>query len=343
VNGHGLKPFNTLGVPAWAERFVAVTREDDLVDLVQRGEPLTVLGGGSNVVLRRWLPGIVCLIRLRGRRLDEGPDGSVDVTAAAGENWHELVRYCLGQGLVGLENLALIPGLVGAAPIQNIGAYGVELADRLVRLTALDTRAGVIRTLHAADCGFGYRHSVFKTPEGAHWIVLSVTVRLHRHGARAVDYPELQLELARLGWDRPSAVQVAEAVIRVRRRKLPDPRRHGNVGSFFENPEVPEGVARAARQQVPALTLRAAGPGRVKLSAAQLIDACGWKGRSRGAAAVWHRQPLVLVNRGAATGADMLALSEAIRANVAERFGIHLQLEPRVLGQDDSPVFGSTP
>jgi UDP-N-acetylmuramate dehydrogenase len=265
------------------------------------------------------------------------------VTAAAGENWHELVRFCLGQGLEGLENLALIPGLVGAAPIQNIGAYGVELADHFVHLTALDSRTGVIRTLRAADCGFGYRHSVFKTPAGAHWIVLSVTVRLHRHGARVLDYPDLRLELDRVGWDRPSAVQVAEAVIRVRRRKLPDPRRHGNVGSFFENPQVPEAVARSAHERVPALTLRAAGPGQVKLSAAQLIDACGWKGRTRGAAGVWHRQPLVLVNRGSATGADVLALAEAIRGDVAERFGIRLQLEPRVLGQDDSPVFGSTP
>lgn len=340
---HALLPFNTLGVPSRAQRLVTVRHEAQLLELARRGGALTVLGGGSNVVLRRHVAGTVAVLRLRGRRMDPGPNGSVDVTAAAGEGWHDLVRFCLGQGLEGIENLALIPGLVGAAPIQNIGAYGVELADRFVSLTALERSSGAIRTLRARDCHFAYRHSVFKQPEGAHWIVLSVTLRLHRRAARTVDYPDLAIELDRLGWPRPSAAQVAEAIIRVRRRKLPDPRRIGNVGSFFENPVVPEAVARRARDVLPALVVRPAVSGSVKLSAAQLIDACGWKGRRVGAVGVWERQPLVLVNRGGATGAEVLAVGEAIRRDVAQRFGVHLRREPQVIGQDDSPVLGSTP
>jgi UDP-N-acetylmuramate dehydrogenase len=295
---------------------------------------LTVLGGGSNVVLRRRVAGVVCLVRMRGIRLE--PEGAVGVlvTAAAGERWHDLVRYTLGQGLAGLENLSLIPGSVGAAPIQNIGAYGVELSDRFVSLRAFDICSGQTRVFHRDDCRFAYRDSCFKRPEAAHLIILDVTVRLTRTAVPVIDYPDLQLELKRLGWSRPSPVQVAEAVIRVRRRKLPDPRRIGNVGSFFKNPQVSPAQGAEACRRHPALSGRSTPDGRVKLSAAQLIDACGWKGRVVGRVGVWHRQPLVLVNRGGATGADILAVSEDIRRDVNERFGVSLELEPQVIGQD---------
>lgn len=338
-----LTAFNTLRVPSRAGRLVVVRDEAALAALTGAASLPTVLGGGSNVVLRRHLPGLVCLIRLRGVRVDPGPGGASEVTAAAGENWHELVRYCLGRGLAGLENLALIPGSVGAAPIQNIGAYGVELSERLVRLRAMNLTTGATRTFRPEDCQFGYRHSVFKTPAGAGWVILSVTLRLHARVEPMLAYPDLQEAVDRLGWPAPTPVQVAEAVIRVRRRKLPDPARVGNVGSFFKNPELPEATARALQQRHPGLSLRPGGVGCLKLSAAQLIDACGWKGHRRGAVAVWQRQPLVLVHWGGGTGADVLALGEDIRRDVAERFGVELTLEPQVLGQDDSPVLGSTP
>ncbi|MFW6092783.1 MAG: UDP-N-acetylmuramate dehydrogenase [Pseudomonadota bacterium] len=338
MSGGSLAAANTLGVPSRADRLVPVHDASTLRRLVDearaQGIPWTVLGGGSNVVLRRRVPGLVCLMRNRGIAVASGPDGGARVTAAAGERWHDLVRFTLGQGLVGLENLALIPGSVGAAPIQNVGAYGVELADRFVSLRALDTASGEVVCLDRTACRFGYRDSLFKSAEGARFVVLSVTLALARAGAPVLDYAELAAEVGRLGRWRPTAAEVADAVIRVRRRKLPDPRRHPNVGSFFKNPEVAAAQAQAACRRHPGLTTRPAPGGRVKLSAAQLIDACGWKGRSSGSVSVWHRQPLVLVNHGGAAGADVLAMSEDIRHDVDRRFGIRLELEPRVLGQD---------
>lgn len=335
-----LRGANTLGVACTADRVVAVHSERELLDLlaVRQGAdaaaPLTVLGGGSNVVLRRRVPGLVCLMRIRGYRLQPQADGRALLTASAGERWHDLVRFSLGQGLGGLENLALIPGSVGAAPIQNIGAYGVELSQRLVSLRALDTRTGQVLTFSRDDCRFAYRDSRFKTPEAAHLIILDVTLALQRGAAPVAAYPELRRELQRLGWAQPSAVQVAEAVVRIRRRKLPDPRRVGNAGSFFKNPLVSASRAAAVRRLLPGLVEYPADAGQVKLAAAQLIEACGWKGRSRGAVAVWHRQPLVLCNTGGASGRDVLALSEDIRRDVAGRFGVDLELEPQVIGQD---------
>lgn len=327
---------NTLGLPSRADAVRVITDTAALAAAAEAaraaGQPLTVLGGGSNVVLRDRIPGLVCLMRTRG--VSETPSGdSVLVTAAAGERWHDLVRRTLGRGLYGLENLALIPGAVGAAPIQNIGAYGVELSDRFVSLRAMDVDSGSLRTFDRADCRFGYRDSVFKSGEQGRWIIVEVTLALSRRPAPVIDYPDLLLELERLGWQAPSPVRVAEAVIRVRRRKLPDPRWTGNAGSFFKNPVVPADVGRRLAA-AHGLTVRAGEGGAAKLSAAQLIDRCGWKGRSAGLAAVWSRQPLVLVNTGAARARDILALAEHVRADVHRRFGVELELEPRVIGQD---------
>lgn len=329
---------NSLRLPATAERLMVLRREADVDAVVQalrgrRAPPLTVLGGGSNVVLRPRIPGIVCLMKMRGVRL-EARRGSVRVTAAAGERWHDLVRHTLGQGLWGLENLALIPGSVGAAPIQNVGAYGVELAERFVRLRALDVTSGRVHTFDQSACEFTYRDSRFRREDGNRLIILDVTLELERCPAPRFDYPDLRRELVRLGWDRPSPVQVAEAVVRVRRRKLPDPRHIGNAGSFFKNPVVDAASAERLAAAHPGLVRHADGTGRVKLAAAQLIERCGWKARRIGAAAVWHRQPLVLVNRGGATAADLLTLSERIRRDVRDRFDVALELEPRVVGHD---------
>lgn len=320
---------NTLGVPCEAKRLVVARTSAQLTEALRRfPQDLILLGGGSNVILPSRLARPVCLVATRGVEIrPEGRDFLV--TAAAGENWHGLVRRTLGAGLWGLENLALIPGSVGAAPIQNIGAYGVELAERLVSVRVFDREANEERVLASEDCQFGYRTSVFKSCPGRYGI-LAVTLRLDRSGRRVLDYPDVRREQRRLGWLRPSPRQVAELVIRVRRRKLPDPRRWGNVGSFFKNPLVTREAADRLADAVPGLVRHAAGS-RVKLAAAQLIDLCGWKGSRTGAVGVWHRQPLVLVNHGQAPGEDFLALARAIGDSIHDRFRVRLELEPTVV------------
>jgi len=342
-----LKDLNTLGVRATAERLVVADSDASLrrivLDAQSAGRELLVLGGGSNVVLRRHYPGLVCLVRTRGIRIEPLAAETFAVTARAGEVWHELVRYCLGRGLFGLENLALIPGSVGAAPLQNIGAYGVELADRFLRLRAMDTHTGEVREFDRSACRFGYRDSLFKSSAPGRFVILEVTLRLHRQPQVVVAYPDLRAELQRLGYARPTPVQVAEAVIRVRRRKLPDPRRIGNVGSFFKNPLVPVKLVERLRQEMPDLVAHEVAPGpsvtadsgQFKLSAAQLIDRAGWKGAIRAHVGVWSRQPLVLFNRDQqASGTDFLDLSQEIGADIHARFGVALELEPGVFGTD---------
>ena len=338
-----LDHLNTLGVRSTADRLVAIDSEDGLRRIVlearDTGQAFLVLGGGSNVVFKRRVPGIVCLMRMRGIRVERiGPDAFA-VTAAAGEGWHALVRNCLGRGLSGLENLALIPGSVGAAPLQNIGAYGVELADRFLRLQAMDTTTGEIREFDRAACGFSYRDSLFKSSEPGRHVIVEVTLRLSMRPQPVIEYPDVRVELARMGYPSPTPVQIAEAVTRVRRRKLPDPRRVGNVGSFFKNPVVPAEVAGRLRGELPDLVAHelARGGGddatrRFKLSAAQLIDRAGWKRARRDNIGVWPRQPLVLVNLDRASGADFVALSQEISADIRARFGVDLELEPRVFG-----------
>ena len=320
---------NTLGVPCRADRLIAAHTDEELIAALRRhGRDLVLLGGRSNVILPQRIRRPVCVICTRG--VEIRPDGeSFLVTAWAGENWHGLVRRTLGNGLHGLENLALIPGSVGAAPIQNIGAYGVELAERTVSVRVFDRVAGEVRRLSRADCRFGYRTSVFRA-EPERYAVLDLTLRLDRCGRRVLDYPDVGRELLRQGWPEPNPRQVAEIIIRIRRRKLPDPRSWGNAGSFFKNPVVAAGQAERLADSIPGLVRHAAGPD-VKLAAAQLIDLCGWKGYRAGGVAVWYRQPLVLVNRGRASADDFLTLARALRESVLKRFGVPLELEPTVV------------
>lgn len=316
---------NTLGVRCEARRLGFVRSERELSEALSRWPDALVVGQRSNLVLPKRLERPVLVAAWRGLRLVwEGDDALL--AAAAGESWHALVRYSLGQGLGGLENLALIPGSVGAAPIQNIGAYGVELAERLTEVRVLDRRDGRVRSLAPSACGFGYRTSLFKAQPEL-YVVLGLTLRLGPCNPLVLEYPDIRRELARLGQSEPSRRQVAEAVIRIRRRKLPDPRLWGNVGSFFKNPLVSKDAAVRLAQSHPGLATHSA-LGGVKLSAAQLIDLCGWKGRRLGKVGVWPRQPLVLVNHGGGAGEDFLALGERIRQSVRERFGLWLEMEP---------------
>ncbi len=331
-----LQDLNTLRLASTAQYFASPSQlneaRDIVAEAVARNLPITVLGGGSNVVLRRRIPGCVIVPAFRGIDVRRDDHGFI-VTAGAGVSWHHLVRYCLGQGIPGLENLALIPGSVGAAPIQNIGAYGLELRERFHCLTMLSWRDGAVVTMDANACGFGYRDSVFKRTPDAAGLIISVSLRLPAAFDPRIEYADVRRELTTLGIP-PSPVAVAEAVTRVRRRKLPDVRRVPNAGSFFKNPVLAgDRLDRLRAMLVNLPTYN--DPGGVKVAAARLIDAAGWKGKHLGRAGVWSRQPLVLVNRGEAEGADILRLAQAIRSDIVDRFGVELETEPAVLGVDE--------
>lgn len=290
--------------------------------------PLTVFGNGTNVVLGSEIKGTVVLIRSRGRSLQRDGQDCL-LTAAAGENWHDLVRFSLAQGLFGLENLALIPGLTGAAPIQNIGAYGVELSDVFESLEAIHRDTGERKHFDRDACEFGYRTSVFKRGAANPWIIWRVTLRLSSQPLLRVQYKDVREELGCLGIDKPSPVDIAEAVVRVRRRKLPDPRFTPNVGSFFKNPLVSQEEADWLRRRISDLVVWPMEEGNTcKLSAAQLIDRAGLKGLCMNGARVWFRQPLVLVNESAQERASFMTLARHLRTVVADRWGVKLEYEP---------------
>ncbi len=333
---------NTFGVAARAPMLVEVSDAALLPGLLAqpmlRDGPLLVLGGGSNLLFAGDAPGPVLALETRGMQVigedDSHPDGgSAIVRADAGGEWHALVLWTLGHGLAGLENLALIPGTVGAAPIQNIGAYGVEVREHIHAVEAVERGSGELHRLSADECGFGYRDSRFKR-EPERYVVTAVEFTLSRTPRLRLDYAGIGEELATMGADSaPRPSQVAEAVCRIRRRKLPDPAVIGNAGSFFKNPIVPMAQAEALKTEHPALPMfRGSDEATRKLSAAWLIDACGWKGHREGDAGVAASHALVLVNHGHASGAQLLDLARRIAASVCERFGVALEPEPRIIG-----------
>jgi UDP-N-acetylmuramate dehydrogenase len=337
---HSLSPavqdltrLNTLGLVSQADAFVTLTDPAQLPAvsrLARDASSLLVLGGGSNLVLPERVAGLVARVAFKGVRLLEARPDAWLVEAAGGETWHGFVESCVGQGWDGLENLALIPGTVGAAPVQNIGAYGVELQERFHSLTAWDVREGRYVEMSAADCRFSYRDSVFKHGEPGRWIIVSVRFALPRPWRPVLGYPDLQRH-ARLAAGAPAARQVFDAVCEIRRAKLPDPAETGNAGSFFKNPIVSADTRDALAGRFPGLVSYAQADGRCKLAAGWLIDQCGWKGRTLGAAGVHDRQALVLVNRGGAGAADIMALARAIQDAVFERYGVRLEPEPVVV------------
>ena len=334
IAGYPLKAHNTFGFDVRAQFACRIEREEQLMAAVRdpraAGLPRLVLGGGSNVVLTGDFDGLVLLIALRGRRVVREDDHAWYVEAAGGEPWHEFVAWTLAHGMPGLENLALIPGTVGAAPIQNIGAYGLEMGERFASLRAVELATGAVIELDAQACRFGYRDSFFKREGRERFVITSVTFRLPKVWQPRAGYADLARELAVKGHAEtsPSAQAIFDAVVAVRRAKLPDPLELGNAGSFFKNPVVEAAQFEALKAREPEVVSYAQPDGRVKLAAGWLIDRCGWKGRAIGAAAVHERQALVLVNRGGASGAEVLALANAIQRDVLERFGVELEAEP---------------
>ena len=330
-----LRGLNTFGLPAVAGALVRIGSDADVRRVLAHpefgGKPKLILGAGSNIVLTRDPHAVVLKVEVRGRRLvAETPEAWI-VEFGGGESWHDAVDWTLAQGWPGLENLALIPGTVGAAPVQNIGAYGIELAERFDSLDAVDLVTGRGVSLDAKACAFGYRDSVFKHAGGAGWLVTDVRFRLSREPAPRTGYADLRDELARRSIARATPADVADAVSTVRRRKLPDPARLGNAGSFFRNPVLPADRAAELARRHPGLPAWPADGG-VKLAAAWLIDQCGWKGRREGDAGVHAAHALVLVNHGRASGAQILALARRVRDSVLERFGVELEPEPLIVG-----------
>jgi UDP-N-acetylmuramate dehydrogenase len=334
-----LRDHNTFGLPALARTLVRITSDADVRRVVDHPEwgraTKFVLGGGSNLVLTKDLDAVVLKVEVRGLRLvaDE-PDAWI-VEAGAGENWHDTVAWTLAQGRPGLENLALIPGTVGAAPVQNIGAYGVELKDRFHSLDAVDLVTGRSVTLDAAACRFGYRDSVFKH-EGfgglaGKSVITRVRFRLPRPWQPVLGYLDLERKRAEAGIAEPDAQTLFDWVCAIRRAKLPDPAVIGNAGSFFKNPVVSAEQCRDIIGRDPEIVHYPLPDGSCKLAAGWLIDACGWKGKSVGRAGVYEKQALVLVNRGGASGAEVVTLARAIQESVYGRFGIRLEPEPIIV------------
>ena len=330
-----LREHNTFGLPAVARTLVRITSDADVRRVVDHPEygraPKLVLGGGSNLVLTRDVAALVLKIEIAGRRLVREEADAWIVEAGAGESWHGLVQWSIEQGYPGLENLALIPGSVGAAPVQNIGAYGVELKDRFDSLDAVDLVTGRSVTLDAGLCRFGYRDSIFKQALAGKSVITRVRLRCPKPWQPVLGYLDLERKVAETGNSRPDARTVFDWVCAIRRAKLPDPAVIGNAGSFFKNPVVTEEQCRDIIGRDPEIVHYPMPDGTVKLAAGWLIDACGWKGKTVGRAGVYEKQALVLVNRGGATGAEVVTLARAIQESVYGRFGIRLEPEPVIV------------
>ncbi|QOT75860.1 UDP-N-acetylmuramate dehydrogenase [Cupriavidus basilensis] len=329
-----LRRHNTFGFDVRARFAVHVRSEADLLaalaDPRAQGLPLVVLGGGSNVVLTQDLDALVLLMEIPGYAVASA-DAAHLVTAGAGENWHALVCRTIADGLPGLENLALIPGTAGAAPIQNIGAYGVELRERFDSLRAFDRHRGEFVHLTLEQCRFAYRDSLFKREGRGRYIITAVTLRLPLPWQPVLGYAELARELAQDPAAHPTAERIRDAVIAIRSRKLPDPAQVGNAGSFFKNPVVGAEQRDALLVRYPNLVSHAQPDGSYKLAAGWLIDQCGFKGVSDGPVGVYGKQALVLVHHGGGTGQALLALAHRIADAVQVRFGVRIEPEPVVL------------
>ena len=325
---------NTLRVAARARLLAEIRDAAKLPELLDfpavRNGPLLVLGEGSNLLLAGDFDGTVLAMATRGVQVEQ--DGDVArIAVAAGERWDDFVRWSLGQGFAGLENLILIPGTVGAAPIQNIGAYGTEVAEFIESVEAWDTKERRVAQLARATCAFGYRDSLFKHEPGR-YIVTAVRFALPRSRELRLDYAGIREELARMGVDKPAPFHVAEAVVRLRTRKLPDPAVIGNAGSFFKNPIVDTAQAETLKREHPELPAWPQPDGRSKLSAAWLIEAAGLKGSRDGDAGISNRHALVLVNHGHASGGELWTFAQAVIATVQAKFGVRLEPEPVVVG-----------
>jgi len=331
VSNVDLQPLNTLAIPARARHFIAVNSESTLREVLalaaMKNLPVLILGGGSNLILKSDFDGLVIQIQLSGYQLLREDDHYKIFEVAAGENWHEWVHTSLQLQAYGLENLSLIPGTIGAAPIQNVGAYGVEVKDFIVAVRAMNVLTGELIQYTADECEFGYRDSIFKRELAGQVVITSVTFALLKHPACNLSYPALRDALTAVS---PTPQQVSDMVCAIRRSRLPDPAQIPNAGSFFKNPVVSRVVYKTLREQCPDMPSFVVDDETVKIPAAWLIDRAGWKGYQRWPVAVHDAQALVLTNPGRGDGVTLLALADDIVSSVEQRYGISLDIEPAI-------------
>lgn len=330
-----LQPYNTFGIDATARFFVIINTVEELKDILQAPDyqdiPKLILGGGSNLLLTQNFEGLVIKINLKGIEKIKENDHHIWLRVGAGEIWHEFVLYCIQHQYAGIENLSLIPGTIGAAPMQNIGAYGVEIKEVFEELTALDLTTLQLTTYDLPTCRFGYRESIFKHEAKGKTIIVNVTFRLNKNPIFHVNYGDIQKTLTEMGVTNLTIKAVSDAVIQIRQSKLPNPAEIGNAGSFFKNPEISKAQFEQLKELYPTMPGYPASDTMVKVPAGWLIEQAGWKGYRTGNVGVHARQALVLVNYGGGTGLQIKALSEQVQASVFEKFGIRLNAEVNFL------------
>ncbi len=330
-----LKPFNTFGIEASGTYFVEINSIEDFLSLVKadvyKNNSKLIIGGGSNILFTKNFNGLVIKNNLKGIELVNETTDEVIVKAAAGENWHEFVQWCIKNNFCGLENLSLIPGCVGASPMQNIGAYGVEIKDVFYELEAFDTKTGEKKIFKKNDCEFGYRESIFKTKYKNQFLITAVSFTLNKHQNLNTSYGAINAELEAMGIAKPTIKDVSNAVIAIRQSKLPDPKVTGNAGSFFKNPEVSKEKHASLKLSFEGLVSYPLANGNFKLAAGWLIEQCGLKGVEKNGAAVHSKQALVLINKDNCTGDAVFALSDYVLQKVFDKFGVTLEREVNII------------
>ena len=332
IQNQSLKNYNTFGIDTNAQQFVSVNSISELKDILSNNKEIFILGGGSNMLLTQDISKLVVHINLKGREIVEENDDFVIVKAQAGENWHEFVLWCIDQNFGGIENLSLIPGNVGTTPIQNIGAYGVEIKDTMFSCEALNKKTLAIETFTNAQCRFEYRESVFKNELKDQYIITSVSFKLSKRNHNvSTTYGAIETELVQQNIKNPTLKDVSNAVIAIRQSKLPDPKELGNSGSFFKNPIVSNEIYEKAKALHPEMPHYVVSETHVKVPAGWLIEQAGFKGKRFGDAGVHKNQALVLVNYGTATGAEIVALSKNIQQTILEQFGIAIEAEVNII------------
>ena len=327
-----LKPYNTFGITSYAKRFVAIESVYQLQQLLQHEQDLFLISGGSNMLLTKDINKLVTLINIKGISIDRELEDVVYLTVNAGENWHEFVLWCISQNFGGLENLSLIPGNVGTCPIQNIGAYGVEVKDTITKVEAIEIKTGKRVTFSTAECQFGYRDSIFKNEAKDLFILTAVSFKLTKKKHQLnTSYGAIEAALAAQDILHPTLQDISNAVIAIRNSKLPDPKEIGNSGSFFKNPVIAKAQFLELQQRYASIPSYPISEKAIKVPAGWLVEQSGFKGKRFGDAGVHEKQALVLVNYGNATGAQILDLANKIQQTVFEKFGISLEIEVNII------------
>ncbi|MDT0553899.1 UDP-N-acetylmuramate dehydrogenase [Urechidicola vernalis] len=327
-----LKPYNTFGIDVKASKFANITSIEQLLKILEKDSNPFILSGGSNVLLTSDIDQLVLYLNLKGLNIFEESDTHVYIKAQAGENWHEFVQWCIANDFGGLENLSLIPGNVGTSPMQNIGAYGVEIKDTFHKLKAIEIATGKRRVFTNEECNFGYRNSVFKNELKGKYIITSVIFKLTKKNHQLnYSYGAIQSELEKNGIETPTIKDISEAVIKIRNSKLPNPKEIGNSGSFFKNPVISSVQFEKLKNQFPSIPSYVVSDSEIKVPAGWLIEQSGFKGKRFGDAGVHDKQALVLVNHGNATGIELKNLAQNIQQTVVDKFGITLEIEVNII------------